>query len=596
MGLLDNLFMTQTPDYLTSLLGDTGVQDLNKKALTSGIVNTLIGYAAAPKNQRLGLGRILAGAYQQGMTGAQGTVDKATQDYINAQKIGELKQKAEADKAWADIQDKIYTKTPDVTKQVTTAGGYAPSMDQVAPEQATPIPSLLTSAPTQPVPTEQPNLLSAQPADVNAPMDVNAPTVSTAPNFNMVQQPDVTTTQTVAGQPTLNSDLIQQFVTKYPSDERAQKLLTNMEMIKKLGATEKGSHILTDPEKIAANIVDLNGKPLAGSWQIDAVTKKIERVVGTEPKAYTDVADRFAKQEFDKPFNELTQTEAKIVNQKVVDSQRPPTVEEEPLSRDALINSATRYNLLGDTGIRGSGKQSALDRRRAMNLAALLSKGIDPKDLVVDQMNNKAIQSGLSDITKKETSVGAFEKTALKNANVAQSLSDKYDRVSGMPILEAWVQKMQGVKGVTNSPQLAAFNVATETFLDEYSKVTSGSMGSVAVSDTKRARTAELLSKAYDKDAFNAAIEVMKLDMANRIQGFADEKELLKSGIQVRQGAQINPAVKAANTPSYANQTTTPNAPTTTQPVNPTKAYLNNRAIVIKNNQWVYEDTGEAAK
>lgn len=589
MALLDNLFMAQTPDYLTSLLGDNGVQDLQKKALTSGLVNTAIGYLAAPKNQRLGLGRILAGAYQQGMTGAQGTVDKATQDYINAQKIGELKQKAEADKAWADIQDKIYTKTPDVTKQVTTAGGYAPSMDQVAPEQATPIPSLLTSAPTQPVPTEQSNLLSAQPTDVNA------PTVSTAPNFNMVQQPDVTETQITIGKPTLNSDLIQQFVTKFPSDERAQKLLANMEMIKKLGATEKGSHILTDPEKVAANIVDLNGKPLAGSWQIDAVTKKIERVVGTEPKAYTDVADRFAKQEFDKPFNELSQSEAKIVNQKVVESQRPTTVEEEPLSRQALINAAVRFNINGEE-LRGSGKQSSLDRRRVRNIAAKLAEGIDPRDLVVDQMNAKATQSALSQLTKQESIVGAFEKTANKNADLALKLSNTYDRASGIPVLETWVQKMQGVKGVTNSPQLAAFNVATETFLNEYSKVTSGSMGAQAVSDAKIEATKQLLSKAYSKESFEAAIETMKKDMANRTQGFTDQKELLISGIQVRQGAKINPAIKAANTPTSTNQLTTTNQPAPAQPINPAKAYLNNRSIVIKNNQWVYEDTGEAAK
>lgn len=597
-----NVFGASAPNYLKNtsategLLSDAELAQLNSKSMRQGLLTTALTYLAQPKNQRYGSALpYFAKAGIAGTGAAQGVYDQATQDYINAFKLQEIKQKKDADKAWANIQDKIYTKTPDVTQQVTTAGGYVPSTDQVAPEQAAPIPSLLTSIPTQPVPLEQSNLLSAQPTDVNAPMDANALTVSTAPNFGVVQQPDVTTTQTIAGKPTLNSDLIQQFVTKYPSDERAQKLLANMEMIKKLNATEKGSHILTDPEKIAANIVDLNGKPLAGSWQIDAVTKKIERVVGTEPKAYTDVADRFAKQEFDKPFNELTQTEAKVVNQKVVDSQRPPTVEEEPLSREALLVAATRFNLSGEE-LKGTGKQSAHDRRRVRNIAAQLTKGIDPRDLIIDQMNFKATQAALSDITKKETNVNAFEKTALKNANVAQSLSDKYDRVSGMPVLEAWVQKMQGVKGVTNSPQLAAFNVSVETFLDEYSKVTSGSMGSVAVSDAKRARTAELLSKAYDKDAFNAAIEVMKLDMANRRQGFADEKELLKSGIQVRQGAQINPAVKAANTPSSTNQTTTSNQPATAQPINPAKAYLNNRAIVIKNNQWVYEDTGEAAK
>jgi hypothetical protein len=414
MALLDNLFMAQTPDYLTSLLGDSGVQDLQKKALTSGLVNTAIGYLAAPKNQRLGLGRILAGAYQQGMTGAQGTVDKATQDYINAQKIGELKQKAEADKAWADIQDKIYTKTPDVTKQVTTAGGYAPSADQVAPEQATPISSLLTSVPTQPVPTEQSNLLSAQPTDVNA------PTVSTAPNFNMVQQPDVTATQTIAGKPSLNSDLIQQFVTKYPSDDRAQKLLANMEMIKKLGTAEKGSHVLSNEEKQLNKLtVDgtTTGEPLKGTWQIDS-TGKLDQVSGTEQKIPDIVSlqnerDKLVTQNINgKNSQRIKEIQGEIDKKTGVDQDPPIRLTEQAKEMNARLFLTT-----GTMPVFGMGKNASNARDEIYNKATQigLSMGMTPAQIAQQIADSKQDYSTASK-GLKDFSSGA-------NGNVVRSLN-----------------------------------------------------------------------------------------------------------------------------------------------------------------------------
>lgn len=93
-GLLDLLggaFGTTPPAYLQGLLGENAVEDLRKRSIGSGLVNALVGYAAAPKNQNLGLGRILAGAAQAGMQGAQGVYQNATQDYMQAQKIAEMK-------------------------------------------------------------------------------------------------------------------------------------------------------------------------------------------------------------------------------------------------------------------------------------------------------------------------------------------------------------------------------------------------------------------------------------------------------------------------------------------------------------------------
>lgn len=101
-GLLDVLsgaLGTTPPAYLEGLLGQQATEDLRKRSIGSGLVNALVGYAAMPKNQNLGLGRILAGAAQAGMSGAQGVYDTALQDYQTKAKIDEMqRQKAIADR------------------------------------------------------------------------------------------------------------------------------------------------------------------------------------------------------------------------------------------------------------------------------------------------------------------------------------------------------------------------------------------------------------------------------------------------------------------------------------------------------------------
>jgi len=96
-GLLDLLggLGTTPPSYMEGLLGSQATQDLQKRSIGTGLANALVGYLAMPKNQNLGLGRILAGAAQAGMQGAQGVYDTATQDYMQAQKIAEMQRAKE---------------------------------------------------------------------------------------------------------------------------------------------------------------------------------------------------------------------------------------------------------------------------------------------------------------------------------------------------------------------------------------------------------------------------------------------------------------------------------------------------------------------
>lgn len=94
-GLLDYIsgFGATPPEYMGSLLGEDAVDKLRGRAATTGIANAVLGYLAAPKNQNLGLGRIIGQSLQAGMTGAQGVYDNATQDYMAQQKIADLQRK-----------------------------------------------------------------------------------------------------------------------------------------------------------------------------------------------------------------------------------------------------------------------------------------------------------------------------------------------------------------------------------------------------------------------------------------------------------------------------------------------------------------------
>lgn len=94
-GLLDYIsgFGATPPEYLGGLLGQEAVDKLKGRAATTGIANAVLGYLAAPKNQNLGLGRIIGQSLQAGMQGAQGVYDTATQDYMAQQKIADLQRK-----------------------------------------------------------------------------------------------------------------------------------------------------------------------------------------------------------------------------------------------------------------------------------------------------------------------------------------------------------------------------------------------------------------------------------------------------------------------------------------------------------------------
>jgi hypothetical protein len=128
-GLLDYIsgFGATPPEYMGGLLGQEAVDKLKGRAATTGIANAVLGYLAAPKNQNLGLGRIIGQSLQAGMTGAQGVYDTALQDWQTKQKIDEMNRQKAQREAFDVAAKGLYTTTPAqyATEQIS-GGGYLP--------------------------------------------------------------------------------------------------------------------------------------------------------------------------------------------------------------------------------------------------------------------------------------------------------------------------------------------------------------------------------------------------------------------------------------------------------------------------------------
>ena len=140
LGLLGSSLGTTPPSYMEGLLGQSAVEDLQKRSIGTGLANALIGYLAMPKNQNLGLGRILAGAAQAGIQGAQGVYGQALEDYQTKAKIDEMKlnrqlqlQKIAEQQAMKTLAPQLIKTTPAVYQDETAMRSVTPAEGAVAP-------------------------------------------------------------------------------------------------------------------------------------------------------------------------------------------------------------------------------------------------------------------------------------------------------------------------------------------------------------------------------------------------------------------------------------------------------------------------------
>ena len=462
------------PQSLTGLLGEQATEDLRKKALTTGLINAAIGYIAQPKTGGYGSALPYIGrALMAGQQGAQGVYEGAITDWERQQKIAEMKRQQQQRESFDVAAKNLYTTKPAQFESVTTPGGYAPQQAEVMPGQV-------------------------------------------SPNFGMTRLPDVTSQREIEpASQMLNQEALQQMMLS--GDPRATSYLTGLKTLKDINTNPEGT-----PKVVGRSLVTPTGQVI-----------------------YTDPNDTGLKAPptRDRIVNGMTVQETMIG---APTPQNPEGVwkeigrgarfkEEPPVAFDnqVLDFAAETYRKTGIMPSLGAGSRQM--REAILTRAAQLNaqEGGTAAEGAEQLVANKATAAGILQLQKQKTMVGAFEKNALRNADIALKLSGETDR-TGVPVFNRWIQA--GQKSIAGNPTVSAFNAANETFVNEYAKIMSGSMGNTPVSDSARAQAHEMLATTQTKEQYDAVVKVLKAEMKNRMIGFEEELKEAKSSLSPRSG------------------------------------------------------------
>jgi hypothetical protein len=204
---------------------------------------------------------------------------------------------------------------------------------------------------------------------------------------------------------------------------------------------------------------------------------------------------------------------------------KPDTIITGPkINADATSVAADRY-LTDGTLPSGISKP---EKTAIMNRAAELAKERGVTGDRLTQLETKANQAALADITKTEARVGAFEKNFTKNVALVEKFSSQKDS-SGVPILQKWINS--GKKALTGDTQLASLAVAIKAVQNEYGKIVSGSMGNTAVAVSEIKRMEDLLNAAQTPQDVQAVLNTMRAETQNRMQGFKEQKAELSGAM-----------------------------------------------------------------
>ena len=218
------------------------------------------------------------------------------------------------------------------------------------------------------------------------------------------------------------------------------------------------------------------------------------------------------------------------------------------LTPESITNAAARYNIDGTLPPLGMGAKGATMRSQILNEAAVQAKnsGVSPEDQRIAQIGNAANKSSLTQLSKSEAMVGAFEKNFNRNADLALKQSIVVDS-TGVPIVNSWINA--GKRSVTGDPKLSAYDAAIKATVNEYAKIISGSMGNTATALGEIKKVNDLLAAAQTPEQVAAVIGMMKQETQNRMTGFKEQKAELTSGMKGKKN-NANPSSPSVAPPS----------------------------------------------
>jgi hypothetical protein len=210
---------------------------------------------------------------------------------------------------------------------------------------------------------------------------------------------------------------------------------------------------------------------------------------------------------------------AKAVEARIEQGSKPSTITDEEFR--AL---AQRQMITGEKPGFGLGKSADRDRYNKVYAEELLK---DP-DSAAARAAYKAGTANLTQLSKIRGQIGSFEdafQADLKNAREAATSVPR----SSVKLYNNWQQLAKA--NLEDSPELAAFRVATQTAINQYARLMFSATGGGTSTDSARAHAEDLLNAAMASGAYEAALTQMNKEAKNRTKGLDDEIEKQRKGL-----------------------------------------------------------------
>lgn len=182
--------------------------------------------------------------------------------------------------------------------------------------------------------------------------------------------------------------------------------------------------------------------------------------------------------------------------------------------------------------------------KEARRLAA--DRGQGGKAVALGIMERKTTQQAIGQLKKNQAAVTAFEKTALANAEQVRLLSAKVDR-TGAPVINRWL--LAGRAAIAGDVEVAKFNLAVRTFINEYARVTTSVTGGGVTSDTARREMEASINNAQTADQIEGVITQAIVEMKNRIEAYDTQLSVMRSDLAAESGAAETPPAGTAGAP-----------------------------------------------
>jgi hypothetical protein len=195
------------------------------------------------------------------------------------------------------------------------------------------------------------------------------------------------------------------------------------------------------------------------------------------------------------------------------------------LTPAGLDVAAQMFAKTGQLPPMGMGKAGATVRQKIINRAAELNPGLD---IASNKAGFEADKGALSQLQKQSDAVNAFEETAKKNIDIFLESAGKVVD-TGSPFANNLARQVSGK--MLGSKNQAAYDAARQVALNEVAKIVSNPNLAGQLSDAARKEVEAFNPSSATLAQSVTVMRVLKQDMANRKQSYADQIKAIKARI-----------------------------------------------------------------